>query len=157
MTKSKLMGNQRELIHSGGFSQYLYEDHPRFKPMAINGVRGKVIHYIADGKKDHTGLPQYSNKSDMYFRVGKDGNVVQGKVYVDRRHSIDFDWSHNHKNITGNGLYFPIGLVHVQVYETDARGDMHRVSDNARYMTEYEIEKYGPIIHALNPSVRFRP
>lgn len=87
----RLMGNQREYIASGGFSQYLYEDHPKFRPINVNGKHAKALHYIADGKKDHTGLPPYANTSNMYFRVGKDGNAIQGKVYIDRKHCIDFD------------------------------------------------------------------
>lgn len=91
----------------------------------------------------------------MYFRVGKDGNVIQGKVYVDRKHCIDFDWSHKHVN--SNGQSFQKGVVHVQTYEVDSKGVTHRLSDGARYMSNAEIKKYGAIIHAFNPSVKFRP
>lgn len=147
----KHMGNQREYITSGGFSQYLYEDYANFSPMTINGIRGKVLHYIGDGDKDHTGLPQYANTSDMYFRVGKDGSVIQGKVYVGRKQVIDFDWSHKHVN--SDGKTFPNGIVHVQVYEVDSNRVSHRLSDSARYMSNAEIAKYGPIIHAFNPNV----
>ena len=69
------MGNQREYLSSGGFLQYLYVDHESFSPLTINGIRGKVVHYIPDGNTDHTGLPTYADTSDMYFRVDKNGNV----------------------------------------------------------------------------------
>lgn len=151
------MGNQREYIKSGGFSQYLYEDHPDFTPKTINGIKAKALHYIADKGVDHTGLPQYSNTSDMYFRVGPDGNVIQGKIFIDRKHCIDFDWSHNHVNKKGDGKSFPINTVHVQIYEINDKKETIRLSQNARYMTEAEIAKYGPVIHAFNPNVKFRP
>lgn len=155
MMTCRLMGNQREYIDSGGFSQYLYEDHPKFRPMTVNGIHAKALHYIADGKKDHTGLPSYANKSNMYFRVGKDGNAIQGKVYIDRKHCIDFDWSHKHVNSDGES--FQKGVVHVQTYRVDNKGVTHRLSDDARYMSNAEIAKYGAIIHAFNPHVKFRP
>lgn len=151
------MGNQREYIESGGFSRHLYEDHPDYAPISINGIHAKVLHYIADGATDHTGLPPYADTSDMYFRVGKDGSVIQGKVYIDRKHCIDFDWSHNHVNVKGDGRSFEIGVVHVQTYEVDSNGKTHRLSNNARLMTNEEIAKYGPLIHAYNPDVKFRP
>lgn len=91
----------------------------------------------------------------MYFRVGRDGIVTQGKVYVDRKHCLDFDWSHNHANSDGES--FPKGVVHVQIYEVNSKGESHRLTDKARYMSNEEIAKYGPIIHAFNPHVKFRP
>ena len=149
------MGNQREYIKSGGFSQYLYEDHKKFTPKTVNGIRGKVVHYILDGGTDHTGLPAYANTSDMYFRVGKDGNVVQGKVYIDRKHYLDFDWGHNHRNTDGE--VFQKGTIHVQIHTIGKDGKFIRLSNNARYMNNEEIAKYGGIIHAFNPDVKFRP
>ena len=151
------MGNQREYIKSGGFSQYLYEDHKAFTPQTVNGVHGKVVHYILDGNTEHTGLPAYANTSDMYFRVGLNGEVVQGKLYLDRRHCIDFDWGHIHVNRIGDGRKFPKGVVHVQIYPVDKYGKATRMSNNARYMTDEEIAKYGGIIRAFNPNVKFRP
>lgn len=150
------MGNQQEYIESGGFSKYLYETHNDFEPVTINGIRGKVLHYVADGDIDHTGLPQYANTSDMYFRVGPDGKVIQGKVYIDRRQCIDFDWGHDHTNYRGNGMHFPKGVVHVQTYGVDENGVRYRLSDDARHMNNDEIKKYGPLIHWFCPEARFR-
>lgn len=151
------MGNQRECIPSGGFAQYLYEEHPDYSPVVINGIKGKVLHFIADGSKNHTGLPQYANTSDMYFRVGVDGKVVQGKVYIDRKHCIDFDWSHKHVNKQGDKMTFPKGVVHVQIYSFNEKGEPVRLSQSARYMSDAEISKYGEIIHHFNHEVKFRP
>lgn len=149
------MGNQKHLNIRNGFIQYLYEDHPKFPTVTINGIKGKALHFIDDGKKEHTGLPQYAGTPNVYFRVGKDGNIVQGKVYVNRKHCIDFDWSHKHVNADGKS--FSKGIVHVQTYSVGEDGTTHRLSDSARLMTEEEIAKYGPLIHAFNPNVKFKP
>lgn len=148
------MGNQREYIASGGFSAYLYEDHPDRKPMFINGVRAKVVKLITDKTGTHSGLPSYANTSTMYLRVGHDGEVIQAKLYKDRKHCLDFDWGHVHKN-AGEKTVFPKGVVHVQTYSVNNIGV--RYSNNARLMTESEIKKYGAILKAFNPNVKFRP
>lgn len=149
------MGNESQYLKMGGFSAYLYEDHKDFEPVTINGIRAKVLHYIPDNLKDHTGLPKYANTSDMYFRVGPDGTVVQGKYYINRKHCLDFDWGHRHTNKKGDGKTFPEGTVHVQEYSvTDGKV---RFSHKARLMTDAEIEKFGPIILHFNPNVKFRP
>ena len=64
----------------------------------VNGVKGTLIKKIGD-KDTHTGLPYYSNTSDVYFRKNKNG-VCQARVYVGNKKYLDFDWSHNHKNGT---------------------------------------------------------
>lgn len=148
------MGNQREYIASGVFSAYLYEDHPDWKPMFINGVRAKVVKLITDKTGTHSGLPSYANTSTMYLRVGHDGEVIQAKLYKDRKHCLDFDWGHVHKN-AGEKTVFPKGVVHVQTYSVNNIGV--RYSNNARLMTESEIKKYGAILKAFNPNVKFRP
>lgn len=150
----KLMGNQREYISSGGFSVYLYEDSPKWTTKIINGIRGKVVKLITDRIGTHSGLPSYANNSDMYLRVGHDGNVIQAKLYKDRKHCLDFDWGHQHKN-KGDKTVFPKGIVHVQAYSVSDIGI--RYSNNARLMTESEIAKYGPLLKAFNPNVKFRP
>ena len=57
------MGNQREYLPSGGFSQYLYKDES--PKVTINGVTGKMISKITDPTGFHDGLPTYSNTSDV--------------------------------------------------------------------------------------------
>lgn len=150
----RFMGNQREYIASGGFAAYLYEDHPGWKPMVINGVKAKVVKLITDKTGTHSGLPSYANTSTMYLRVGHDGEVIQAKLYKDRKHCLDFDWGHVHKN-AGEKTVFPKGVVHVQTYSVNNIGV--RYSNNARLMTEGEIKKYGAILKAFNPHVKFRP
>ncbi len=147
------MGNQQEYIESGGFSQYLYKDHHGFPTIEINGARGKVVLYQNDPNGKHYSLPTYANTSDMYFKVGKNGEVIQGRLYISRKSTLDFDWGHTHKN-TSDGRIFEKGTVHVQEYSVDSHGRPSRNS-KARPMTDAEIKKYGALIHAFNPNVKF--
>lgn len=149
------MGNQQDYIESGGFSQYLYKDHDGFIAKEINGVKGKVVHDQRDPKGLHYSLPSYANTSDMYFKVSKNGEVIQGRLYIDRKSVLDFDWGHTHKN-TSDGKIFTKGTIHVQEYSVDSNGKLIRHSDSARLMTDTEIKKYGPLIRAYNPNVKFR-
>lgn len=149
------MGNQRQYLKEGGFAEYLYEDHPKFKPFEYNGIKAKVILLNADKNGSHSGLPPFSNSSTVYLKANNEGTVIQAKVYVDRKHTLDFDWGHEHRNKgTGNdGNLFPKGVVHVQSYSQIN----FRNSNNARYMSESEISKYGEILKHFNPNVKFRP
>ena len=149
------MGNERQYNPKGGFNEHLYDDHPAWTALNINGVRGKVITYVYDSKGIHTKLPTYSDTSDMYFRVDKTGKVIQAKLYLNRRQCIDFDWGHQHRN-KGDGRVFEKGTVHVQTYSVLSDGSTRRNSE-ARYMSNEEIEKYGALIRAFNPEVKFRP
>jgi hypothetical protein len=149
------MGNEREYNSSGGFSEHLYDDHPDYVPFYHNGLKAKVIMLKADPDGNHAGLPPFADTSDIYLRVGKSGNVIQAKVYVDRKHSLDFDWGHEHRNkgAGSNSQVFPKGVVHVQKYSQTNQ----RISNQARYMTDAEIEKYGAILKHFDPKVKFRP
>ena len=91
----------------------------------------------------------------VYISGQPSGNVIQAKVYVDRKHSIDFDWGHEHRNkgAGSDNRVFPKGVVHVQSYsQTNSRN-----SNQARYMTDSEISKYGAILKHFDPNVKFRP
>lgn len=149
------MGNQQQYIPSGGFTTELYMDHNGFEAKEVNGVKGKVILEKKDPNGKHYSLPAFANTSNMYFKVGHDGDVVQGRVYTDRKTVLDFDWAHTHTN-TSDRRTFTKGTVHVQEYKIDSNGKPVRLSDYARPMTDAEIKKYGPIIHAYNPNVLFR-
>lgn len=149
------MGNQRDYIESGGFSVYLYEDHPKWKSVIVNGINAKVLKLKKDKTGTHSGLPSYANTSDVYLKAGKDGDIIQAKVYDGRKHVFDFDWGHEHKNNNGDGKIFPKGVVHVQCYSTIDIGK--RYSNLARLMTDKEIEKYGALLKYFNPNVKFRP
>lgn len=145
------MGSQRFYIASGGFSEYLYKDEsPR---VTINGVTGKMISKCVGEKSTHDGLPTFSNTCDIYFKKGENGLATQAKLYMGRRAVLDFDWDHDHTN--SDGRRFEMGTVHVQVYKVDEKGNIMRMSKNARKMTSEEVKKYGPIILHFNPSVKF--
>ena len=145
------MGNQRQYLPSGGFSEYLYKDES--EKVTINGVTGKMISMIADPTGNQAGLPTYSSTSDIYFKKGPDGKASQAKVYKDRLTILDFDWNHDHKN--SDGRIFHKGTVHVQVYRKNSDGSLTRLKD-ARFMNNHEMKKYGPIIKYFNPDVKFR-
>ncbi len=148
------MGTQQTYIESGGFSQYLYKSHDGFNTIEINGVRGKMIVDQRDPDGEHYSLSSYANTSDMYFKIDNNGNVIQGRLYIDRKSVLDFDWDHSHTN-KKTGESFLKGTVHVQEYYVNNKGELRRNS-KARLMTEEEIKKYGPLIHAFNPNVKFR-
>ncbi len=129
------MGNQREYIPSGGFSQYLYKDEsPR---VTINGVTGKMISMITDPTGTHAGLPTYANTSDIYFKKGNDGLASQAKVYIDRKTVLDFDWNHDHQN--SDGRVFHKGTVHVQTYRVNPDGSLTRLAKKARFMNNCSL------------------
>ncbi len=148
------MGTQKEFIATGGFSTHMYRDYPGFNVVEFNDVRAKAIYHIDDSDKKHFGLPMYAETSDMYVRV-INGEARQARLYADRKMVLDFDWDHSHTN-GKKGEFFPKGTVHVQEYYVDKNGKTKRHSDKARLMTDAEIKKYGPIIHAFNPKVKFR-
>lgn len=145
------MGNQRQYLAEGGFTQYLYQaESPK---VTINGVTGRMVSKLTDPKSTHDGLPNYSNTCDIYFKKGTDGLASQAKLYKNRHTVLDFDWDHDHKN--ADGTVFHKGRVHVQEYKLDAKGNAVRQSLHARLMTAHEIAQYGAIIHYFNPNVNF--
>lgn len=151
------MGNQRQYNPQCGFSQYLYVSLPEWATVEINGLRGKVVREVTSPDPSHTRLPTYSNTSDFYFKLGADGQIIQARLYIKRTSCLDFDWGHDHKNKQGNKMSFPKGVVHVQPYSVNEKDEVIRMSNEARLMTDEEIEKYGPIIHHFAPEVKFRP
>lgn len=78
------MGNQRQYNPQGGFSQYLYESLPGWDTVEINGLRAKVVREVSSPDSSHTRLPTYSNTSDVYFKLGVDGQVIQARFYLNR-------------------------------------------------------------------------
>lgn len=148
------MGNQRQYIPEGGFSEYTYEDVT--EKITINDITSKIIKIIGNNDDSPKSLPLYSNTSDMYFIQNSTGEVIQSRLYIGRNAFMDFDWDHEHKN-NKKGEVFPIGTVHVQYFEIQKDGSLKRMYKKARYMTQEEIDKYGPIITHYNPNVKFRP
>lgn len=119
----------------------------------INGIRGKIVKRRGDSDT-HSNLPKYAATSDMYFRNNENG-VCQGRVYLDHKMCIDFDWSHRHTN-KGDGRVFKPGTVHVQIWRQRSDGSFERITNGARLMNNTEMKKYGPIIKAFCPDVKFR-
>ncbi len=119
----------------------------------VNGVKGKLIKRRGD-PDDHTNLPMFAKTSDVYFRQNKKG-VCQARVYINQSVSIDFDWSHAHNN-KGDKRNFPAGVIHVQIWVKQKDGSIKRLSNDARFMNNDEIKKYGPLIKKFCPTVKFR-
>ncbi len=101
------------------------------------------------------GLPTFSKSSEVYLKADKDGNVVQARIYNDRKPVCDFDWDHSHQN--ANGEKFEKGVVHVQEFRQNSNGAWERLSKEARYMSNDEIERYGELLRKLKPDIKFRP
>ncbi|MBQ8959415.1 MAG: hypothetical protein IJ057_13105 [Bacteroidales bacterium] len=139
------MGNQRHYNPEGGFSDYLY--HSVGDIIEADGLTGKVIEKNGPGPNN---LPNYSNTSTYYFKIGKDGHVDQMRVYENRKMKVDFDWGHDHTDKT-TGRVFPKGVVHVQTRGIDGHTATTRMMNNA------EIKKYKNFLRAADPNVRFRP
>lgn len=148
------MGNGAEFLRgiALGGAKCQYETVGQSK--TVGGIKGKILKRI-DGSETHSNLPYYAVTSDMYFRKNHEG-VCQGRVYLDHKLCIDFDWSHQHVNKGTDGRIFKSGVVHVQVWKQNADGTFTRVSDRARSMSNAEIKKYGPLIKAFCPNVKFR-
>ena len=140
------MGNQRQYLESGGFSEYLYETIG--EAVTINGYRCKIIQMKTDKDGYHAGLPSYADTSDIYIGLGPGDVPRQMRVYKDRNSYKDFDWGHAHTN--SDGTKFEKGVVHVQRYPGANGGD-------ARYMTETEHQAFDAIIHHFAPDARLRP
>ena len=139
------MGNGKQYLESGGFSEYLYRSVS--EPVTINGLKCHVIQHYLDKDGYFGGLPHFSNTSDVYVGLGNDG-ARQIRVFVDRKPIADFDWGHVHHN--ADGKKFDKGVVHVQRYH-GAKGS------DARYMSNAEIKKYGDIIKFFCPDAKLRP
>lgn len=124
------------------------------KAKTVGDVKGEIVKR-KDSSSAHSNLPQYAVTSDMYFRENHSG-VCQGRVYLDHKVTIDFDWSHEHINIGTDGRHFRKGVVHVQIWKQKSDGTFTRISNGARLMNNAEIKKYGPLIKAFCPDVKFR-
>ena len=146
------MGDQRRYQESGGFSEYLYVQIGE-TIVASNGVEGKVVTKIEGTAYD--GLPTYSNTSEVYLKKNSQGEIVQARVYKDRKPIMDFDWDHPHEN--KNGKKFPEGVVHVQLWKDGPKGKPVRDSGRARYMNNKEMSRYGELIKKANSNTKLRP
>jgi hypothetical protein len=157
------MGDQRA-YNEGKNNFYAYTYTSLSGRVTINGVSGKMLEKKDAFKTRHADLPAYSGESDMYFAPGPDGPATQAKLYNKNHQMIlDFDWNHTHPN--KDGTIFPEGTVHIQEYtitkvkdpKTGKIVDSFKRSKKARYMTDEEIQKYGPLLLHFNPNIKFRP
>ncbi len=138
------MGNQRQYVPGGDFTEYLYETIG--KTVVINGMKCSIVRLKGD-LEFHSSLPFYSKTSDAYVNLGKDGKPKQIRLFKDRKSWKDFDWGHTHKN--KDGSIFPKGVVHVQRFQGVN-------SKDARFLTADEIKNFGDIIHHFAPGVKFQ-
>jgi len=161
------MGDQRAYVKGrNDFESYLYTS--MSARVTINGVTGRMIADKNNPFGEHSHLPAYSGKCDIYFYPDQNGKATQAKLYDGSKMRLDFDWDHKHENKRKGKVTetFPEGVVHIQEYtSTKVWSDKYkkyvdhfkRKSNNARLMTQAEIDKYGPIILHFNPNVKFRP
>lgn len=140
------MGNAKQYLPEGGFTQYLYTTIGARE--TINGLVCEIVADKADKNGHHGGLPAFSNTADIYVGLGPENKPKQLRYYKDRNSYMDFDWGHRHENT--DGTVFPRGIVHVQRYPGAHKG-------NARYMTDAEIAKFGDIIKHYCPEAILRP
>lgn len=147
------MGLQREYIEAGGFSSYLYSQQGE-TIVSSNGVEGKVVGKIEGTSFD--GLPIYSNTSEVYFKRSPEGDIIQARIYKDRKPVCDFDWGHPHTNKASKES-FEKGVVHVQEFTRNPDGSWRRDSHKARYMSPEEMARYGELLKKVNPNVKLHP
>ena len=131
-------------------NEYLYESIG--EAFYVDGLKCKVIKLKTDPQGTRSNLPWYSNDSDVYIVLGKDGHAKQLRIYKDHEPNKDFDWGHNHTNNHTNGEFFPKGTVHVQEYKSN----MGRKGIPARKMNNEEIKVWGEIIKKLNPNIKLK-
>ena len=131
-------------------SEHLYESIG--DAFYVDGLKCKVIKLKTDSKGARSNLPWYSNSSDVYIVLGKDGYAKQLRIYKDHEPYKDIEWGHNHINRKTDGKVFPKYTVHVQEYQIDTE----RKGSHARYLNNDEIETWGEIIKKLNPNTKLR-
>lgn len=137
------MGKFNEYNKSGGFSSYNYVHRGR---ITAGDLTGEVVSKYNE-KVAHTGLPEYSDKAKIYFWRARNGNIIQMRIFVDRKAAFDFDWGHTHGQ-------FQKGVVHVHSWVLDSKGKPHR-QEPRRTMNNDEISKYGALLRKADPHVRF--
>lgn len=154
------MGNQKEYVASGGFTQSLYT-HNEAVTIREGNLSAKVV--FKKGTKDyHESLPAHSNTSEMYFGMKHDSRTGQNHIdqlrfYKNRMAYMDFDWGHNHKVTSGpnKGKTYPKGTVHVQFFKI-VNGHPVRDGSRVRMLSNAEIKKYGAFLRKADPNVKFR-
>ena len=145
------MGGHRVFNEQGGFNQYLYRT---VTQMEINGMQVTTITKI-DEANHHSGMPFYSQHSDVYLKMESDSDeIIQAIIYKNRRAVLEIDWGHSHHGKKGHPS-FKEGEVHVHTL-TEENGKVVRSKEPARWMNDEEMKKYGPIIRYANPNAKMR-
>lgn len=139
-------------FYTGENTTQLY--HSEGESVVINNLRVKVIAKIGEDNH-HSGLPFYSNTSDVYLKIEKDGNQVEQAItYVNRKAILEFDWGHPHSGKNGHPS-FNKGEVHVHELH-EVNGVVCRKKVQPRWMNTKEMAKYGDIIRYANPNAKMR-
>ena len=143
------MGNGKYHLGNGDFSKYLYEE---VDTVEGGGLKAKVLQETNDNGTHHTSPPLFSHSSDIYMTRDPDTKIPsQARVYKNHEPNKDFDWGHDHKE--HGVVLFPKGVVHVQTWTKGADGKWNR--SKPRLMTQAEIDKYGALLKAADPNVKF--
>ena len=137
------MGRFQEYNKAGGFNSY---DFVHTKYISVGNLSGEVLKKYNE-VIPHTSLPEYSNTGKIYFKENRNGEIIQMRIYVNRKASLDFDWGHEHKN-------FSKGVVHVHLWTLDSKGK-HIRNEPRGLMSNKEIELYGNILKKANPNIKF--
>ena len=142
------MWSGRNYNPDGGFKEYEWTEEKE----KIGGV--KVLSN-PNAKRDD--LPYHSNTSEAYFKRDSSGEIIQLRVYTERRAYLDIDInpSDEHTN-KKTGEVFAKHIVHVHEWVKTANGSFRR-SKEARLMSDAEIKKWGNAIKLANPNVKFKP
>lgn len=138
------MGLQKYYIAEGGFSQFMY--HQTGEYFTMDGLSVRVIGKIGE-TKPHSGLPTYSNTSDIYVKLSDVDNLPEEiRFFQNRKAVLDIDWGHSHGG-------FKIGTAHVHDIMLNQDGTMTRTSQ--RELSMAEISKFGNLLKYLNPNIKF--
>lgn len=141
------MGSGRNYNPNGGFTKYEWTEEEK----TIGGV--KVL-TNPNAKRDD--LPYHSNTSDAYFKRDSSGEIIQMRIYKDRKAYLDFDINpkEEHEN-KKSGEIFKKGIIHAHEWKRKKDGSYTRDGE-ARYLSNEEIGKWGEIIKLANQKAKFR-
>lgn len=139
------MGNGQEYLETGGFTNFFYKE---VGTVTDGNLTAKIIAWF-NTKDFHESLPRFSKESRLYMKRDRNGNIIELRVYENRRATYDFDWGHAHKNLKK-------GVVHVHHWLYDSNGKLLGRQAPLRYMNNSEIKEFGKLIKAANPNAKLR-
>lgn len=71
------MGGEKTYNPEGGFTEQLY--YQVGDAIEAGGLTGKILGKFGE-EIGHSNLPSYSNTSNIYFKIGKEGHVEQMRI-----------------------------------------------------------------------------